>query len=802
MRAPRGMSRKLAVLLVTGTLVSASACTNSGLSKLPKATLDTANTATQNSTTVTGPTYVIASVTVNAGSGTGASSGLQATLFFDQAKSQGSIANSCNLATTTGTDIAKQCSCTFNWVEQNSNSGSAGPITRSVQTSVTTVQPNAISCNAPSVYTNEILDGTILKISVVPSGTNTSQFNVPKFSFIKRSNTATGAFQDVNGNFFDNILRYSCYEQYQRGMTVASYKDTSQTDPATGQPATFVSASRFCISKADGGGNTNTQGCLGLPPAENTSQAYYYNLFIQDSRKGDINTENQRYKCPKVKESLRAGPTGNPDYWPLDTSFALSVSKTSDFTVGVDAFSLVSIGNESSSIPSSCADIANGTSSSSTTIATNTLVKKCIGWAAKPMTDGTCPSYKNSAGGILFTYRLRRFVALYPPTFDTDGKMRNEAQGIDTVYVVDRPVQAPASANPLVPYTMRGAKPCPFAYFDHAGVLGDPLDVDYPGGMPGYAATNYPGWNGVNVDGIQFPNTDIGGKSCSAAIPLFNPRSQKWSIGTLNATNPNPALRHLYIRPTQAWAPHYVEDTEFMACAPQSSPVIDPPMHFSKDPTNGNVAWCAETYPTQNQNVADLDKRSTSGTGPFPGKVVPFTSHVVKNSISANCTYSALDLSLLGTAYPAATAGACSPPGGVTGVANHPNNFIVDAMAVPGASCPNGGTLFNGQCYYCSQQTCDRTVTREGTSSWSKYPLLARAAQVEAALAGDSTYGCTITYDAGGGKAGKITPKQGCCGTSVKVWTGLGGLLSSQEAKNSFAHFEPSTNTQCLIPQY
>lgn len=357
---------------------------------------------------------------------------------------------------------------------------------------------------------------------------------------------------------------------------------------------------------------------------------------------------------------------------------------------------------------------------------------------------------------------------------------------------------------------MRGPKPCPFSLFDTTGVTGYP-DALYPNQkIPIYASTNNANWNGKNVDGISFPNTDSK-SSCSAALPLvlsnvLNPDLNTISIGTVNALNP--VLSKVYVRPTHAWAPHYEEDTSFQACAPQASPVHDPPLHFSKDLTSGNVAWCAEDYPSQNDHIPALDilyngSAPPSGTNTYVGHVRPFTSHIAKNSASADCTAtipSSIPAPISGfVVYPNPsnqTPNSCVAPNPApAGIAWHPTDMLIDTKN----SFPGGvATPIN----VCANMTCDRTAIIAGGLSWPHFPLLSTAPQVEAAISADSTYGCVMTYDGGGPKAGKLTPIGGCCGANVTLNTGFKPITGATAAGlfNTNAHLEP--DVPCLIPSY
>ena len=583
---------------------------------------------------------------------------------------------------------------------------------------------------------------------------------------------------------------------------MAVQSKTHSVSSSTGANINLFLASEFC---AGTGGATSD--CPTLPAVRATGQSYYYNLFIRNTERGNINLENSRFHCPLVKETLNSINTSGSqsDYYPLDTSFALALVSSSDYSIGVEAFSKVGVPGDTSSADSSC----DGTTG--TTVKPDGLVRSCLGFASKPLSDGTCPLISLPSGQRKNTYRLRRFISMYPPLYQADGKMLLEQQASDTIYVLDRPVTF-SGASPDKPYTMRGPKPCPFSYFDSMAVTNTVPDALYPNGTPAYAATNNTSWNGTNVDGTQFPNTDIAGQSCSALIPLLSIDHTIMSLATINKSNP--VFKHLYVRPIQAWAPHYEEDTDFQACAPQAAPFIkDPPLHFSKDISTGNVSWCAEAYPTQDPSVTLLDvinRNINAPTGQYPEKVMTFTSHVAKNSVSSVCTATVPQLTAAqALLYPVLGApnlatNNCTPGTSISaGTAFHPGNMLMDSIVPSTLGCGTG-TLNGGSCYYCTNQTCDRTV--QTNNATLPYPLLARAPQVEAAINTDSTYGCMMTFDNGGSKTGKATPTQGCCGTAVKVWTGNDVAGGSAPKFNKAAHLEPNSDptvgTLCGQPAY
>jgi hypothetical protein len=766
--------------------------------------------------------FSISNVTI-AGATTGTTSSATpfTTSIFFSSGSSSSITNYCASTTASST---QNCLCNFSWQQQLSTDGSVAPIQRTVQSSLITVQPNLVTCNAPQVYSTEIPTSTVIAISVVPGPGNASSFSVPAYNYTVSSSTSGASFTDSQGNSFQNIFRYSCYEEYQRGMSIGSQRNIL-TNPTTGATTTMYSSSNLCV-QTEGSSSTSTQ-CQGqLANPDFTAQANYYNLYIRQSEVGDINLSNSTYHCPQVKEALHNnGTVGTQGLaWPLDSSFALAMAASASFNVGVQAFSAVSDGGVDpvSANGGSCFTTASpspGVSTSGTTSTSTSssggLVNSCLGFAMTPNQDGSCPYFKNASNQIVFTYRLRRYVALYPKVFDTNGapSSHEQVQAVDTIYVVDRPVTSP---NPLQPYTMKGPKPCPFSYFDKAGVTNTVEDPAYNGyvnnstplnacvsltdstngSRPGYVGTSNAAWSGTNYDGIQFPNQDTA-NSCAAVIPVLDQYKQYMSLATVSAANPQ--YKHQFVRPVAAWAPHYEEDTSFQACAPLSNPFQDPPLHFAKDST-GNVSWCAEAYPTQNQNITALDKISIAPSGTFPascpatqgqyvGRVENFTSPVVKNSASSVCV--ATIPTPIPSNYPNVTGASCPAPTATPNpqaFARHPNDLVADTVTSYPADNPASTPTTSN---VCAQQTCDRTVMSTGVD-WQRFPLQARPAQIEAAITNDNSYNCTVTYDAKGPKTGKLTPSGGCCGPVVYMKTGLGG--------NTSAHLEP--DVACVTPAY
>ena len=686
-------ARSVVLLFSFLALLALSACTNSKLGGVRGTSLQN---GLNGAFTGASNLYTIVSTTDNTSNG----SWLDVVFQYDASKE--SLSSLCTVG-------SKPCSCQFTWDEPTTSGAEVIPVHHVVTGAVTVAQVGSVSCVKPALYA-AIPDTVSISLTVIPDSGNSSVFGVNAFSYTKKAMPA-GSFSDSLGRSFLNVYRYSCYETYQRGMEIKS--KTWSVQESNNTTTNVLLASQFCLSKAHESDSGSTE-CPTLSPPDYTAQSYYYNLYIGGDNLGAINNSNARYVCPRVNRPLRL-TTPN---WPMDSNFALASSASGDFPIGVEAFSKLSSRNDPVSSPSGC---FGGTNNSPDDYS---LIKSCLGFAAKVNPDGTCPLLTKSDGSALPTYRLRRYVALYPPLYDTDGKMIDgRAQSVDTIYVLDRPVQGPNGAI----YSMRGPKPCPFSYYDHKGVLNPTTHI------PSYGATNFRGWNGLNVDGIEFPNVDNSAqRSCSAILPVLNSTKTLWTMATVGAVNASSKFQHVYVRPQEAWAPHYEEDTDFQACTPQSSNFIDPPLHFARSGDNSTMAWCAESTPTQNPYNLDAGA----------GVVVPFTSHVSKNSTSAACT----------------------------------------AETVSSAGPGNHGT---------APTTCDRTVTLETPfPSWTRFPLLARENHVENALRNDDSYSCRITYDNNGTKSDRSGPTNGCCA--------VGTLLNFTNADG--AHLEPGT--ACPAPAY
>jgi hypothetical protein len=730
------------------------ACTNSRLSQVLSSTITTSVPSNPSSTSDQKTIFTISSVSVVSPVVTPPTPSTSTFSIFLNTNTT-PINNYCDASGNT----LNTCSCLFSWTQASPQGTTSVNLTRKAKTPVTKVQPAFLSCAAPDIYSEEIPDGTVLQIQIQPNSSSqySSQFSVNSYNYTKNSTAITGSFQDSQGHLFDNILRYSCYQMMTRGTAIQS-KINTQTNPNTGNIALGVLGTQFCLPTSATAGGSPDPNCPSTSSTQNSTQTYYYNLYIRNSQKGDINYFNQGFICPTVQESLQGqtlGSTGQA--WPLDSQFALAITPNSIFTLGVLSSSTLSSGSgnqqNASCYPTNAAN-------ANPQLQGGSFTSSCLGFAAPAQANGTCPSFTNSSGKIQATYRLRRFVTIYPLVFNANGSPLGTPQGVDTIFVLDRPILHSALSNPLIPYTMLGPKPCPFAFFDAQGVTNLGTETKNIG-TPRYLATSSSLWNGKNVDGTQFPNFDspnavdkLGvSPSCSTTFPVLSSNQAYFFFKTLNI---NSSFQHQYIRPISSFLPHYTEDTTFQACAPQSSAFQDPPLHFSRNSTTGNVSWCAEAYPTQNPNLASLDPY-------LQGNISPYTSHVVKNSISQACSASLLTM----------------PP-------------KYNYASVQGTQYGSHLSTISWDGNY-SHHTCDRTVSNPGII-WTQFPLLATSTEIEQAISLDSSYQCTITYDEQGTKSTqKLTPFDGCCSSaSVFVPTGTKTSIG--------AHLEP--NTSCGTPRY
>lgn len=636
----------LAASIAVMQLLLLSSCTNSNRSSFNgalKGGSSGSGSSTSTSISTSSTTFKIGSVTISQG---GTSSTSSALIFFDMTGMTRMISEFCSLAS------SKLCNCQYSWQETNSTGGTSVTVPRKISSKITNVQNSLVSCEVPTAYFQEVPNGAIVKITVLPAPGNGGAFSVTPYSQVKGNVSPTGNFQDSEGRKFQNIYRYACHDRNVRGLAVKSKvmaAPFSTNNGTVNEDGELTMASQFCKSRGRDGTGNDVNGCqvqLAFGSGQ-SAQSYWYNLYIKSSDQ-NINQSNSAFICPTILEppfndGNLAGTQGT--FFPLDATFALAHTPNGNFTVGVEARSRISSPNGDVVGNQSCATSANNNNSGAS-VPGNAIITSCLGFAAKPNSDGTCPYFTDSNGQIRMTYRLRRYTALYPLLWDTTGaNMPNEGVKTDQIYVLDRPVTSNL-ADPLKPFTIRGPKPCPFSWYDWSNATGV---------GPAYVPTNHSGWNNVNPDSIQFPNTDtftaLGQESsCSAVLPILNANRDVISLGTVHASNPVLKTRH--IRPGRAWAPTYLEDTDFQACAPDADPHREAPLNVVKNGSNGVIGWCSDVYPNRNEKLG-LTTQSWAGQltrtvpnvpggDPYERYPLASTKTYVEQAIRNDSTYSCL----------------------------------------------------------------------------------------------------------------------------------------------------------------
>ncbi|CAM6053609.1 unnamed protein product [Sphagnum tenellum] len=208
-----------------------SGCTNTA-NLAPIASLLSSTSPTVTTSTTPTDNYVISSVTINApvagstSAASAAATALTSTIYLDSKQSTTAASTHCNVSTTGA--ATKPCVCQFSWSESNPNAGTSVVTNRKVQTAVNLVQPEVFGCPPPSVYSTEIIVGTQISITIVagPGNPDASTFTTTPYTYTVAS-SSSGGFQAAQGNSFNNILHYVCYNNFLRGQSIQSYANTA-----------------------------------------------------------------------------------------------------------------------------------------------------------------------------------------------------------------------------------------------------------------------------------------------------------------------------------------------------------------------------------------------------------------------------------------------------------------------------------------------------------------------------------------------------------------------------------------------
>jgi|GEM_PF-2378463 len=745
------------------------------------------------------------------------------------------ISNFCSLG-------ANACACELKWKQTNSNGEYL--YDRSRRIAVTQVQSGSVSCVMRESEWGELTPGTIISMRVVPASGNVSGLNCKPLGYrVGQLTNPNGDFLDDSLNAFRNVHRYSCFSKRTAPHEIlnrfanSTVVTMASSNPRNGLTIRTSVGSCFCTAGGQTAGGSGGA-CSSLQCPENarsgySAQNYYRNLYVPSNVIGSINASNGTFDCPKVLESVKVSASSDSStgyttipqaeqgrLWPLDSSFALASSWSSEWSVGVRAASVLSKVNPAGqeNTPTNCVNGNQG-------FIENGIVPKCLGYAKTPNPDGTCGVMTDSKGNIRPLVRLRRYRALLPPRFAANGDLDGAgAQGgtqiyppVDEVYVADRLVLNSQTSLPTGEM-IYGPKPCNYAWFDHEGVVNRGLTSNdfntnvytTPSsgiGLPSYVATNqfYRGqpngtsWSAsqaVNPDGLIFPNHDkfgagIGNRnqaSCSASIPTVNyasgqpnsltlftsnsTRTSSLTLGGYSIGSKSIKRDEIHLRPIDPWVPNYLEDTSFKACVPISSEYTEPPLHIYKD-SGGRYAWCAEAYPSQNPYWMEINKKR---------RVFSPTNSTNPDTIYQNNLVN----------YPSGTAK-------VRGYTSHTSSVNACSGTLEQQICTmtvggSGATYNNCVAYLTGHSTtaCDRTVVYDQYQDYRDFPLLADSGAVEQMLADDlshdASFSCSYSVSSDPAKVNQQFPSSACCGIKSGLPV-LQGLISAGAAGG--AHVEP-----------
>ena len=525
----------------------------------------------------------------------------------------------------------------------------------------------------------------------------------------------------------------------------------------------------------------------------------------------------------KSNSGLTTVPTSEQrNYWPLDATFALATQYSSDWSIGISAASILTKpGDVNTTTPDPCVNsgvgfIENGVFPKCLGYARKPKADGTCG-SIQDSNGRTRPLVR------LRRYRAvlpARFDADGKP--EGAGNANTAIYpAVDEVYVADRLV-LDSNGTPTGDL-IYGPKPCHYSWFDHEGVVnrespGTGASCTYPSApnfgtvypegnndfgsnlnkltlnaQPQYISTTkfYKGGVGtvtnpwseslsVNPDGMIFPNRDYYGGGvgaldqafCSASLPVVN-----YSMGAPNSISLFTSYRNrlatdavnlgskviykseIHLRPIDPWAPQYLEDTSFQACAPIADPYVEPPLHFYKD-TNKNLAWCAEVYPNQNPYWATLNKKRRI-TAPAVGYDNTLVNY--KNNPGASSCNGAfvrgytLHTDSIGLAL------------GLTNRCTGTPAKQICKMTDPTATgCEGFLANYDSHKSTAYADTCDRTVMFDPFQEYQEFPLQASDADIDEMLKNDlshvKSFACTYSVSSDPSKINKKYPSTGCCG--------------------------------------
>jgi hypothetical protein len=565
---------------------------------------------------------------------------------------------------------------------------------------------------------------------------------------------------------------------------------------------------------------------------------------------GQINSSNNTYDCPKVIESVKTSASSSAGittiaqseqnkYWPLDSSFALSTQWSPDWSIGIMAGSVLLKPNDpNTTTVDTCRN-------SDSRFIENGIFPKCLGFAKPANADGSCGTMTDSNGNVRPLVRLRRYRAVLPPRFDSNGDIEGGSGGgqgqqtqnypaVDEVYVADRLV---LDQNSLPSGDMiYGPKPCNYAWFDHEGVVNRRTNggnlfgtnvyqsisnsdgtISYNEvGVPSYVGTNRffrpdpsggINWNeslSVNPDGLIFPNHDrFGGgsgsrnqASCSASIPVVNyNQGQAHSLSLFTSTSIRTTNNLMRLG-------NYPVGTKTIYQNEIHLRPIDPWVpHYMEDTSFKACAPLSSEFTEPPLHFyRDANNQYAWCAETYPSQN-PYWAEINKKRRIITPT-SSTDPNVINqtnlVGYPAA-AGAPSPPP-VLGFTSHVNSGASASQpACTGTVGPqicnmttsSGAVNTNCVSYLNrpSADTCDRTVMFDPFQNYRDFPILANAADTEKMLQDDlshsKSFSCAYSVSKDPSKVNSQYPSTACCGIR-----GGNPVLNSLSAGTG-GHLEP-----------
>ncbi len=802
-----------------------------------------------NVTSVTTVTHTINNIDVTATSQNGQVTEQVMKISLNQPSISNALTNYCS------SDETKKCACEMKWV-QTAGGDTSSSFTRTKRIPVTLAQTALAQCSIDTAFWDEIPSGTVLLVRIVPDlvAGNTSGLNVTARSYKKGSSvTPNGDYLDDSLTAFRNVHRYSCFTKRKVKEQIRNGFSIPETPPGSTQPPnlTIQVGSSLCT----GGAAVGSQQCPNIPTVQGT-QNYYRNLYVTSDRFGQITSSNESLECPRVEEGIKySSYNSTPSaergkYWPLDSQFSLATSRNTVWNVPVSADSVLS-GSDPEGDPNAASNYCDESERNNIPDPASGVTRKCLGWAQKPQANGSCKGFTDSNGIFRPTTRLRRYRVLYPPVFDINGKTLTTGAWskmmMDEVYVADR-LEVNSNTGTFTGNAIYGPKPCPFAWFDHAGAVDVSLSTNkyistialkkpnavttVPAitdgtayyGKPQYIATNRfaRGLAGayatgtlekkVNPEGWKYPNIDRGGTmldpepiSCSATFPIVERQSGVPVQVRLATTNVN--------RVGISWSTGLSARAQLIPG--NSDTNLDEIMIRPIDPwtpqylEDTTFQACA---PVSSQHVdppLEVYMDAINGQNVYQWCAMSYPTQnpywkEVNSKLKVTSTTFGADV----VDFPAGSADA--------GLARHKTSAVAGPSSLDPLKAFNAGctgtdvctlTCTSGSSAYCPAASmndcqgyltdinvanrCDRTIRFSNSGSTVKQmPLQASQSDIKAALSADlqnkKIYSCNYSYHSSNPNlVGKSGPSSGCCG-----YSGNSPILQNLTAGN-IGHLEP-----------